>query len=140
MTPAAAMPLIASREFEKTMVAAKVHTDRQMLAGMQHAELTQYTEFMFDQLVTQLTTMVLTEPAGHAARDYVKAALPIRPRWLPKFLWQRIPTRDVKWTLTARPRWSYPHCSVAFDKKMGSAVRMIAQDSVDVHGKPEWKL
>lgn len=61
----------------------------------------------------------------------MSALLPVRPRWLPRFLWRRIPTRVATWTLTARPEWIYPYSTVP--PQLGRPVQFLTQETARPH-------
>lgn len=103
---------MSERELDLLKIAVSASVDRQIFKGAQRHQLRFVEDYLGNRLVAELNAYVLTEHAGPAVEDRVAALLPIRPRWLPRWLWRRIPTRRVEWTLTVEPRWSYPNAAV----------------------------
>lgn len=119
----------------------KVHAqrvvDRRLCEGLQHPQFEVVANHTADTLVAQLNAYVLAEHAGRTVTDHVRALLPVRPRWIPRWLWRRIPTRDVEWTLRVRPRWTYPRASLHVPE-LGAAVRFAQTYPPHVH-VPDWR-
>jgi hypothetical protein len=122
-------------DLTRRQYAIQQRIDHRVLAEALDPELVVHDTL--EHMVIALKVRLLTEPAGGAATDYVTALLPLRPRWLPRFLWRRIPTRSVRWTLSARPEWSYPRASVVPD--MGDPVRIVLPEPIHVEGDPRWR-
>lgn len=90
-----------------------------------------------DSLVYGLRTAVLGEDGGDVVSDWVTVLMPLRPRWIPRWLWKRIPTREATWTLTARPKWTYPHSSIQVPD-LGPPVRIAVHDGLR-RGDDRWR-
>lgn len=120
--------MISTGTLELARVAARQHITEELLTGIHHAELAAVFERVWGNLVLELNGYVLTETGGDTVTDSVTALLPLRPRWLPRWLWRRIPTRSVRWTLTARPVFRYPRASVAVPA-LGAPVRFVVADA-----------
>jgi hypothetical protein len=96
-----------------------------------------YLAHEMDGLVFLLRTAVLGEDGGDEVSDWVEVLLPIRPRWIPKWAWKRIPTRRARWELRAQPKWTYPHSNIKVPD-LGPQVR-IAMDGGMTRGDGEWR-
>jgi hypothetical protein len=92
-------------------VAARTQIDRTLFTGA-HQVSFDIRRHVVHQLVFELNAHVLVEDAGDEVVERIRAELPVRPRWLPRWLFRRIPTRQVAWTLTARPQWIYPQATL----------------------------
>lgn len=115
-------------------VAARSHIDRHLFTGAQHVSF-DIRRHVFHQLVFELNAHVLVEDAGDEVVERIRADLPVRPRWLPRWLFRRIPTRRVTWTLTARPRWTYPQATLRVPG-LGPA-RMYVSKTLERPGEDE---
>jgi hypothetical protein len=118
-------------------VTAQRHIDLRLVEGLQRPHFDVISNYTADTLVAQLNAYVLTEHAGRMVTDHVRALLPVRPRWMPRWLWRRIPTRDVEWTLRVRPRWTYPRAGLRVPE-LGDAVRFAQTYPPHVH-VPDWR-
>ena len=82
-----------------------------------------------DYLVLSLEAYVLAEDDGQpeVATQELRAsfAVKIRPWWIPRFLWDKIPTKaefqTKRVTMEVQPIWTYPRATVVPD--MGPAHR-----------------
>jgi hypothetical protein len=103
------------------------------------------TNLAGEELAAHVSGFVLAEHAGKPVTDTVRALLPRRPRWIPRFLWRRIPTVSAAWTLSAEPLWTYPQSSAVLPP-LGpgtSAVDVTTTRIVDgVRGAqvPDWRV
>ena len=97
----------------------------------------QWVDPVTDSLVYAIRTAVLGEDGGDVASDSVTVLMPVRPRWLPRRLWKRIPTRQATWTLTAHPKWTYPHSSIQVPD-LGSPVRIAVYGGLQ-RGDDRWR-
>jgi len=115
---------------------ARSHIDEQLFAGAQHVSF-DIRRHVFHQLVFELNAHVLVEDAGPEVTERIRAELPVRPRWLPRWLFRRIPTRQVAWTLTARPQWTYPQATLRVPG-LGPAT-MYVSTKLDRPENQRWK-
>lgn len=109
----------------------------QMLpGGIFHEHFSTTLPLDFDGLVMQLKAYVLKNDGGEPKTASVVVDLPIKPRWYPRWLWRRIPTRKAEWVLTVTPEWTYPSADIKIPQ-MSPAVRLSTQDFI--RGDGEWK-
>lgn len=89
---------------------------RYQLEGLQHAQLHAFMDYHMDAMVMQLHGYIMSTPAGGLMGfdHHVDVMLPIRPWWIPKRLWARIPTVRGRWYkhVEVRPEWIYPQATV----------------------------
>lgn len=105
----------------------KLEFSRDLLTGMHHTELKSLVDYETGNLVIRLNTYVLTDLAGPPAEGRVTVALPVRPWWIPKFMWKRIPTGRGTWSVKATPKWTYPSANVSVPP-LGNPVRIFSFD------------
>lgn len=99
------------------------------LPGLHRVKATTQRDVMRDALVHSLTAYVLSENAGPPVRSVrtrrEEFEQHVRPRWLPRFLWRRIPTRTCTVSVTARAEaqatWIYPQATVRLPDVLGPA-------------------
>lgn len=91
---------------------AQQHLPRHFIENIDTVELSTYFDHVSEHMVMMMRAYVLGEEGGETAEDTFAVMLPTRPRWLPKWLWRRIPTYRAEVTLTAQPKWTYPHSTI----------------------------
>jgi hypothetical protein len=96
-----------------------------------------FIEHEMQHLVFMLRTAVLGEDGGDEVSDWVEVLLPIRPRWIPKWAWKRIPTRAARWELRAQPKWTYPY-SEFLVPELGPRVEIAVNGGL-TSGDGEWR-
>jgi hypothetical protein len=120
--------IITNLQFQKFN--SRIETPYGLLSGLRDATLDAHFDDMRNALVAQLNARVLTEPAGDEVVATTAVNVPLRPRWIPKFLWRRLSCRVIRTTATAQPLWAYPSASVGVPA-LGRPVRMETR-SLDV--------
>lgn len=90
-----------------------------------------------DALVFMMSAYVLGEDGGDEVSDWVNVRLPIRPRWMPKWLWRKIPCRDARWELRCRPKWTYPHSNIQVPD-LGPEVKIAVNQGL-TRGDGQWR-
>lgn len=100
-------------------------------------EMHQMVDNVTDSLIFALTTAVMGEDGGDEVADWVTVLLPIRPRWIPKWAWRRIPTRRARWELRVQPMWTYPHSNIKVPD-LGQPVRIAVNHGL-THGDGQWR-
>lgn len=98
------------------------YSQARMPAGLRRVEFESYANMMADEIIMQMRAMMLAEDGGPETTDTVAWLSPLRPWWIPKFLWRRIPTKHVRYTLTCQPKYLYPHATVRVPE-LGQPVR-----------------
>lgn len=106
-------------------VAVRRHVSRSLIVGAQRPTVEAIVDHTADSLVAALNAFVLTEHAGPMATDWLRVELPLRPRWMPRWLWRRVPCRPAVFELRVRPLWVYPQATFKVpDGRLGAAVMM----------------
>lgn len=80
--------------------------------ALQRPELNVRLERLTDSLAFHLTAYLLTENAGPVVVDGPVVDLPVKPRWMPAFVWRRIPTHRARFTISVQPKYSYPSANI----------------------------
>jgi len=104
-------------------------------------DMKSYFEDYGDRLVAAIEHKVLYQDSGApqtvTATAQARYDKKLKPRWIPKFLWNRIKTEPVVVTeqRSARyqPRWIYPENTIDLQNKLGAPVRMLLQQPVDLN-------
>lgn len=125
-------------QLDKLKVAAQVAIERNLVEGAHQPTFELIEDHVANRLVARLNAYMLTEHAGGAVWDEVHVALPVRPWWLPRWLWDRIPSRDETLTLSCRPRWNYPRASVLVPD-LGPAVMYAEVQRPSLRAVPDWR-
>ena len=110
---------------ERKAMFVRRETERRVLESLDRTQWTQFESYERDTMVTELMEYILAYEGGATASDWVVADLAIRPRWFPKFLWRRMPTRRVRWTLEATPEWIWPFYAMRLPEPLGRAVEFM---------------
>lgn len=111
---------------EQVQVAASEHLPRGVAAT---AAPDLHLDLAMDALVFTLRAYVLAEDGGEPAVAKATAALAMRPWWIPKWLWKRVPYRVVTEVATCQPKWTYPHASLEIPR-LGPPVRLVVPSVV----------
>lgn len=127
-------PLYEVVTLDMLKVAGAHHLDEELFAGAQRPEL--LLDFIAGALVAQLNAFVLAEDAGPVVAETVRVMLPHRPRWLPRWVWRRIPSVGHEFRLEVRPRWVYPQATVRVDG-LGPA-RLLVTHLARPERAPDW--
>ena len=104
---------------ERRQFAVKRETEPRVLESLDRAQWRQFESFERDTMITELMEYILAYEGGTTATDWVVAELAVRPRWFPKFLWRRMPTRRVRWEIEATPEWIWPFATVRLPESLG---------------------
>lgn len=131
----AALPAVLELDWQQFY--AQQGMTRPMLEGLHHEQFAARWDIFRDVLWARFTAAVLAEDAGPEVIDTVRWLSPLRPRWIPKWLWRRIPTREVKYQLRVQPRYIYPHATVKV-AALGSPVRFPYQTATNYY-TPDWR-
>ena len=92
-------------------------------------------------LVAQISTLMLAEVAGDMESATITTTFaysyPVRPWWLPQWLWRRIDWRDkyVTRRLTAdvKPVWKYPEATLVPELGRGyRGIEVYQHDAIDL--------
>lgn len=119
--------------------ASRVAVSEACLAGMHHLSVNEYRDEALWQTYLELRAFVLTEDASDGPITKSKTetfafTYAVRPWWLPKFLWKRVPWAEARPTrtvsLTVQPKWKYPHASVV--GRLGEPLRLVGAPSFRV--------
>jgi hypothetical protein len=90
----------------------KVGQRLSMPIGFQREEWQVMVDHMAHQFVASLTGYLLVEEGGKPIERKTHYWQKIKPWWLPKFLWRRIPEQHEVAVAVARPMWTYPQASI----------------------------
>lgn len=93
-------------------VAVRQRLAQNQIVGLQREVVATYLDMVSDSLVFELHGYVFKEQAGETVRDKISVKLPVRPWWLPKFLWKRLPLATGTWELSVTPEWTYPSANI----------------------------
>jgi hypothetical protein len=63
-------------------------------------------------LAASLTAYVLAQEGGQTVTAYAYYWQRVRPRWLPRWLWRRVPEQREVTTQSAQPMWTYPQANI----------------------------
>lgn len=107
------------------------------LLGLHNEQFKVGWDFMREELWARFSAAVLAEDAGEKVEDYVTWLSPLRPWWIPKWLWRKIPTKPVRYTLTVQPRYIYPHATLKVPQ-VGAPVR-FAYQTLDWRMSTDWR-
>lgn len=141
--PMMSIPKITERRLDYMGVYAQVSASEDMVAGMHHAEMRDYVDMYTRHLVLELKGHVLTEategPVSKSSTHTFRFTYPVKPKWMPKALWRRIPWAVAEvphtTTLSVQPKWKYPHATTVHP--LGQPVRMLEAPSV--RSRTEWR-
>jgi len=73
-----------------------------------NADVDMFADHMMDAMVYTLEALFPAEDAGPPAMTRQRVLLPLRPWWIPKWAWQRVPCKDAAIEIRVQPEWVYP--------------------------------
>lgn len=117
---------------------ARQGMSRAMLTGLHREQFHVAWDMIRDELWATFTAAVMAEDAGPTESDWVKWLSPIRPWWIPKWLWRRIPTKIVDYKLTVLPRYIYPHATIKVPE-IGPPVRIAVINHRPYNPLHDWR-
>lgn len=130
--------LLSERLLRYQQVMARIDMSEDYLAGLHHTQVETYHNETVYQTYMQMRGYVLTEdaegPVRGSKREVFAFTYAVRPRWLPKFLWKRVPWAEARpvreVTMSVQPKWKYPHATIVGE--LGRPLRMLEAPSYRV--------
>lgn len=112
--------MVERMQLDMMQVYAQERIAREMIVGVQHAQLAQMVDMVTDSLVYTLHGYVLKSQAGEMVSRQVSPEFAmtrkVKPRWMPTFMWNRLHeelvTEKRKYTMVVTPEWTYPHATI----------------------------
>jgi hypothetical protein len=81
-----------------------------------------------DQQVMWLRSYVLADQGGETVTKGLSVTRKVKPRWLPRFLWNRFNEEVRSMTVTVEPKWTYPNATIKVPR-LGEPVRIFVESA-----------
>lgn len=100
---------------------------QQAVSGVQRFSSSAWLSDVSDCLVASLSAYVLKDQGGEPVSATETISRKVRPRWIPQWLWRRVPEQSKSVTLTVTPEWTCPQATVKVPE-LKPAVQFVARD------------
>lgn len=90
---------------------------------------------LYGMLHAQLVGHVLTEAAGPRTVQGRTFDRKVKPKWIPGWVWKRIPTESAEFAVTVEPKYTYPHATIRVPE-LGKPVRIAVTSGLY---EPRWE-
>lgn len=80
---------------------------------MQNMEIDEYYDYIHDSLKIMITELIAAHnDDGGPVECWIDIPVQIKPKWLPMWIWKRIPTVERRYCMRAEPRWVFPNWAI----------------------------
>lgn len=90
-----------------------------------------FFEREFDMMLMSLRSHVWARDAGPQQTESQYITRKVKPRWIPQWLWNKIPQEEYKATFSIQPKFTYP----TFEREIGK----FGMTVIDINPTPYWK-